>query len=724
MRTTFKFLLAIIYMFQLAHSQFITNHQQQNGTVHDLIDSSLYITLDQPDGLPDGIAYNNGGNYFETAPQHPVAGQSDGWYSSKSINNWNGSMRRISNLATTPLDGASANYKVILPDTGFYLVYVYMGMTSNSTDNAIFTIKSLPDESLIQEVRYSIKEISAGMKKFIEDGLISKYSSTGDGAWMPLIAFHNGAPNSEFLLSIGADSLTNVFLRADAVRLLRSDKPRNLEFGKRERINFGSNRTPELFPQTNLGETHVRSYPLWNLGIDTISITSIVGETKRFNCRTTLPLRIPPRSSLAVEIEFMPFEEEYVVDTITIVSNDSGEPVSTWVMAGEGVNYNFILNASDGSEPMWNVPGTNTSRYPSYTPPVYRELDSTWFNSVAAPAIYPIHFGNISSRVTRDTLHPLNECQFEFTIPIEQEGYYTIGYGGPVSSNASKNITAELITKATADTQRVTGFDANFPSNYSSDYKSISPIESPFYIKGNTRMLLRWYGKNTATSFVRIDLLRIHKIPVPAFPALTNTVLDFGVITISDTSEHNGPYAVKNISLKNNGEHLYRIKNVALKNGSTFAIQGSLQEYRDVPALGSIELPVALVSKTYGIHSDTLIIQTEGPDSTFTVIVKGSTLTDVHIKQSTVPTEFSLAQNYPNPFNPSTTIRFVVPVSGFVSLKVFDLLGREVATLVDEKKDAGSYEVTFDGKNLSSGVYFYRLQAGEFVQTKKLLLQK
>jgi hypothetical protein len=91
---------------------------------------------------------------------------------------------------------------------------------------------------------------------------------------------------------------------------------------------------------------------------------------------------------------------------------------------------------------------------------------------------------------------------------------------------------------------------------------------------------------------------------------------------------------------------------------------------------------------------------------------------------------YSLSQNYPNPFNPSTVISFQIPMASHVSLKIFDLLGREVAALVNEEKRAGSYEVTFDGKNLSSGVYFYRLQAGDpstgsgqrFVQTKKLSL--
>ncbi len=87
-----------------------------------------------------------------------------------------------------------------------------------------------------------------------------------------------------------------------------------------------------------------------------------------------------------------------------------------------------------------------------------------------------------------------------------------------------------------------------------------------------------------------------------------------------------------------------------------------------------------------------------------------------------VPTKFGLEQNYPNPFNPSTQIRFGIPVSGFVSLRIFDVLGREVSTLVNERKSPGTYEVQFDGSNLPSGVYFYRLQAGSSVETKKLTL--
>ena len=89
-----------------------------------------------------------------------------------------------------------------------------------------------------------------------------------------------------------------------------------------------------------------------------------------------------------------------------------------------------------------------------------------------------------------------------------------------------------------------------------------------------------------------------------------------------------------------------------------------------------------------------------------------------------IPKEFALAQNYPNPFNPSTTIRFALPKRSSVKLKIYDLLGREVVTLVDEDLQPGEYQVEFDASSLASGVYIYRLEAEGFVQAKKLMLLK
>jgi hypothetical protein len=90
----------------------------------------------------------------------------------------------------------------------------------------------------------------------------------------------------------------------------------------------------------------------------------------------------------------------------------------------------------------------------------------------------------------------------------------------------------------------------------------------------------------------------------------------------------------------------------------------------------------------------------------------------------TSPSTFSLEQNYPNPFNPSTMISYQLPISGDVTLKVYDVLGNEVETLVDEYKPAGNYKVEFNAANLPSGIYFYKLQVGSLVETKKMLLLK
>ncbi len=89
-----------------------------------------------------------------------------------------------------------------------------------------------------------------------------------------------------------------------------------------------------------------------------------------------------------------------------------------------------------------------------------------------------------------------------------------------------------------------------------------------------------------------------------------------------------------------------------------------------------------------------------------------------------VPRTFLLEQNYPNPFNPSTTIRYQLPVASEVKLEVYDVLGKKVAKLVNERQAAGVYQVIWNANGLSSGTYFYRLQAGQFVQTRKMMLVK
>ena len=102
----------------------------------------------------------------------------------------------------------------------------------------------------------------------------------------------------------------------------------------------------------------------------------------------------------------------------------------------------------------------------------------------------------------------------------------------------------------------------------------------------------------------------------------------------------------------------------------------------------------------------------------------GASFTQIISNNNQTPDRYSLEQNYPNPFNPTTKIKFALPKAGLVSLKVYDMLGREVQTLINQQLNAGEFIADFDGANLSSGTYFYRLQVGDFVQIKKMVLLK
>jgi hypothetical protein len=99
-------------------------------------------------------------------------------------------------------------------------------------------------------------------------------------------------------------------------------------------------------------------------------------------------------------------------------------------------------------------------------------------------------------------------------------------------------------------------------------------------------------------------------------------------------------------------------------------------------------------------------------------------ITDISEEQGKIPLQFKLEQNYPNPFNPYTTIKFSLPKSEFTTLKVYNILGKEVSTLVSNKLNSGNHTYQFDGKNLASGIYYYQLIAGEYREVKKMVLIK
>jgi len=161
---------------------------------------------------------------------------------------------------------------------------------------------------------------------------------------------------------------------------------------------------------------------------------------------------------------------------------------------------------------------------------------------------------------------------------------------------------------------------------------------------------------------------------------------------------------------------------VAAMDSCTFKIDSTISQFTQ------IEFPIVYISN---LMPDSLIIMIAsgllngqvGTELTVDEIgfIYGSS--DVSNDEN-FPQDFELFQNYPNPFNPSTTIKYSIQTSEYVTLKVYDVLGNEVATLANEEKPAGSYEVEYSADALSSGMYFYRLETSSFVETKKMLLLK
>jgi hypothetical protein len=162
---------------------------------------------------------------------------------------------------------------------------------------------------------------------------------------------------------------------------------------------------------------------------------------------------------------------------------------------------------------------------------------------------------------------------------------------------------------------------------------------------------------------------------------------------------------------------------------------------KSVPPYGHVEVPLFQLVNTWYLSKGHWLVEELQPSTYYPLnsdpqynvaktqlpgfvrLLESASLTSVPLHQI-VPWEFTLQQNFPNPFNPTTDLRFTIADLRFVSLKVFNVLGQEVATLVNGQLPAGSYDVTFDARFLSSGVYFYQLTAGGMVQTKKMILEK
>lgn len=166
-------------------------------------------------------------------------------------------------------------------------------------------------------------------------------------------------------------------------------------------------------------------------------------------------------------------------------------------------------------------------------------------------------------------------------------------------------------------------------------------------------------------------------------------------------------------------------------NGSTYALYNSAIVYNVTDNSWTVDSSVISSNRDWmasvKFQNNFYVLGGLGPVGSAVDIVEKIVLggaVGVEDEKEIIPTVFKINQNYPNPFNPSTVISWQLPVNSHVLIKVYDILGREIKTLVDENKEAGYYKINFDGSSLASGVYIYRLTAGTFNSTKKMLLVK
>ncbi|MBL1211759.1 MAG: T9SS type A sorting domain-containing protein [Ignavibacteriae bacterium] len=222
----------------------------------------------------------------------------------------------------------------------------------------------------------------------------------------------------------------------------------------------------------------------------------------------------------------------------------------------------------------------------------------------------------------------------------------------------------------------------------------------------------------------------------------TVTFLDFWISQEASDSIHvyNNDSNVLSIDSIYSQNYMYYLKishNDSLVNEFLMHSQNMIPLFVDIPAHDSAKIvfylfiPIIKESSSPTIYTDTISILNNSINNPIKRITALTDITLGILDENYLPHKFVLSQNYPNPFNPSTTIKFTIPKYNFVTLKIFDLLGREVATLLNEEKPPGVHEVVFDtrlqngqGISLASGVYIYQIKSGNFTASKKFVLMK
>jgi hypothetical protein len=606
----------------------------------EIINPDYVITTDNLSDDNLGTSATNGtllsGPKYKEFPATNLAPTTnDGWWTNTI--GFNGTHRRSTRQGAGNPTGSKAVFAFDIPETKYYMVYHHMINSGNSSTRCYVTFNRFGEFGNADSLIYNMRNNN------LHDGR---------GSWYPLGMIQAFQADSGLSVTIGADSTSSNTLRVDAVRILRTNRTGpDIEFANRRADavvidpsgdttlfhSFYRHRAPVDFGQTMFkgGGNSTRTLPIYNIGTQPLVITGFQTQTTRFSVTTAAPITIQPGQRSNITIRFVPLGEEVTFDTLFILNNDVEEPEALLPLYGEGINYNFVLNASaGGAEPHWNAP-----------PPggVYEEVGS-FLNSATSPWPYPIPGGNVSSRVNTGS-DPSIAVFYKFQLPDTAFGNYYLEYSGPAgSSNAATQLTVDVVTPFT-DTMRVTGFNSRVIANPAPHWARIGGNRI-FVLQSGGETVVRYTNPlQGGTELLRADLLRARMVPVAPDIATSldpARILNFGSVSIYDSIRLIQQNYQRSMQIGSRGETPLVISEMYLENGTYFTISNMPQLPMTLPAIdGNFTAFLTFLPDSIRSYSDRLWIRSNDPNDTlFFVRISGQGVGTGIIVDDTDPTTY------------------------------------------------------------------------------------
>jgi hypothetical protein len=580
MRTSLQILLVcLILAFWMGIASSVTVAQQ-------VIDPANYITSDNTPNQPNGGSADTP-EYKEIGP----------WFTGATGIAWGLDTRLTSQLGGESIVGRSATWITNIPagKSGDYVLYVYVYQSPNNASNVYYTVRREFELLVIDSLRHDQRRST-----------VNPLTATGNGAWVPLTIQSLTVGN--VFTTVGADSASGTtIMRADAIRWLRSTaKGSDIEFGRRNKTLFDNTRIGENWLDSPLGSITYKEMPFFNLGAQDLIVSGVhaVKSPGRWDFKPatgTFPLTIQPGQKVIVQVGFRPFQEETVTDTMVVESNDSLETNAAIPLSGNGINYNFILNASTSNEPHYNAP---FNKLGNEKRPVV-SLIGAWAESGTGYAAfpYPIAAGNTHGIYSYDTA-PETGIEHDFQLPDSlngkpgSSGYYFIEWGViAFTSNSESNTQATIIPPFSTDTIR-TQFTQNDAVGTPPFWKSIAP-SAVFLTQGDfVKVLFNRPATPSGSPVLRADLLRIRKIPTgPAIVASDN--VNFQNVSIFPGIRATEDNFRLDVQINSGGESLLRVDSLKFTTGKYYSIVNLPSVPFELPAInGSVKLTIKFTPDT------------------------------------------------------------------------------------------------------------------------------